>query len=144
MALHKDFPDDPHSILAPSVHWFPADESLRKTTMDKLMPPLVPALRRKVAVGFKLDCVTADGGIPNYYPDFIVKLPGNRVVIVETKGQEDMDVGPRMARLKQWCEDVSHAGAGVAYDFVYVDEESFKEYAPKGFASLLASFRKFK
>src|SRR5450432_1244948 len=48
MALHKDFPDNPHAILDPSIRWFPADEALRETTMDKLMPPLVPALRKKV------------------------------------------------------------------------------------------------
>jgi len=48
MALHKDFPDSPHAILDPSIRWFPADEALRESTMDKLMPPLVPALRKKV------------------------------------------------------------------------------------------------
>jgi type III restriction enzyme len=48
MALHKDFPDSPHAILDPDVRWFPADEALRDTTMDKLMPPLVAQLRRKV------------------------------------------------------------------------------------------------
>ena len=48
MALPKDFPQSPHAILDPSIRWFPADEALRETTMDKLMPPLVPALRRKV------------------------------------------------------------------------------------------------
>ncbi len=48
MALHKDFPNDPHAILDPSIRWFPADESLRDTTMNKLMPPLVATLRKKV------------------------------------------------------------------------------------------------
>ncbi|MCH9034788.1 MAG: DEAD/DEAH box helicase family protein, partial [Planctomycetes bacterium] len=48
MALHPDFPESPHAILDPSVRWFPADEALRETTSDKLMPPLVPQLRRKV------------------------------------------------------------------------------------------------
>jgi type III restriction enzyme len=48
MALHKDFPESPYAILDPSIRWFPADEALRETTMDKLMPPLVPELRRKV------------------------------------------------------------------------------------------------
>lgn len=43
MALH---PDDPHAILDPALRWFPADEALRGTTMDKLMPPLVPELRK--------------------------------------------------------------------------------------------------
>jgi len=101
-------------------------------------------VKNYLAVGFKLDYVTADGGISNYYPDFVVKRPGNRVVIVETKGLQDVDVGPKMARLKQWCDDVNRAASGVTYDFVYVDEESFKRYAPKSFSSLLASFRDFK
>jgi type III restriction enzyme len=48
MALHKDFPESPYAILDPSIRWFPADEALRETSMDKLMPPLVPQLRRKV------------------------------------------------------------------------------------------------
>ncbi|MCK1281798.1 DEAD/DEAH box helicase family protein [Bradyrhizobium sp. 61] len=48
MALHPDFPSDPHAILNPAIRWFPADEAMRETSMDKLMPPLVAALRQKV------------------------------------------------------------------------------------------------
>src|SRR4051812_29532970 len=48
MALHPGFPASPYSILDPTVRWFPADEALRENSMDKLMPPLVPELRRKV------------------------------------------------------------------------------------------------
>ena len=48
MALHKDFPQSPHAILEPGIRWFPADEALRETSMEKLMPPLVAELRRKV------------------------------------------------------------------------------------------------
>ncbi len=48
MALHPDFPKSPHAILEPTLRWFPADETLRETSSDKLMPPLVPQLRRKV------------------------------------------------------------------------------------------------
>ena len=44
MALHKDFPASLYAILDPAPRWFPADESLRETSMDKLMPQL----RRKV------------------------------------------------------------------------------------------------
>ncbi len=49
MAIHKDFPTSPHEIINPEVRWFPADESLRETTLEKLLPPLVPELRRQVA-----------------------------------------------------------------------------------------------
>ncbi len=48
MALHPDFPTSPHAILDPTVRWFPADEALRESSMEKLMPPLVPELRKQV------------------------------------------------------------------------------------------------
>ena len=48
MALHPNFPESPFVILDPSIRWFPADEALRTTTSDKLMPPLVAELRKKV------------------------------------------------------------------------------------------------
>ncbi|MFZ4125036.1 MAG: DEAD/DEAH box helicase, partial [Rickettsiales bacterium] len=48
MALHPDFPTSPHEILNPDIRWFPADEELRKTNYDKLMPPLVAQLRKLV------------------------------------------------------------------------------------------------
>ncbi len=48
MALHPDFPDSPHAILEPDVRWLPADETLRETSFEKLLPPLVPELRRQV------------------------------------------------------------------------------------------------
>ena len=48
MALHPDFPDSPHAILDPELRWFPADETLRETSAEKLMPPLVAELRRRV------------------------------------------------------------------------------------------------
>ncbi|NPV41966.1 MAG: DEAD/DEAH box helicase family protein [Anaerolineae bacterium] len=48
MALHPDFPVSPYQVLNPDIRWFPADEALRETTSDKLLPPLVPELRRQV------------------------------------------------------------------------------------------------
>src|SRR3990170_5253408 len=48
MALHQRFPSSPHAILDPAIRWFPADEALRETSSEKLMPPLVWELRRKV------------------------------------------------------------------------------------------------
>ncbi|MEW5884857.1 MAG: DEAD/DEAH box helicase family protein, partial [Armatimonadota bacterium] len=48
MGVHKEFPTSPYEIIDPDVRWFPADEALRATSMDKLMPPLVAQLRRNV------------------------------------------------------------------------------------------------
>lgn len=48
MALHPDFPNSPYTILDPAIRWFPADEALRATSYEKLLPPLVHELRKKV------------------------------------------------------------------------------------------------
>ncbi len=96
------------------------------------------------AVRFKLDYVNADGGISNYYPDFLVKLPGNRICIVETKGLEDLDVPLKMERLRQWCEDINRVQTDVKYDFVFVDEGSFEKYRPDSFRQLVDGFREYK
>jgi type III restriction enzyme len=96
------------------------------------------------AVSFKLDYVNSHGDISNYYPDFLVKLNDGRIVVVETKGREELDLPQKMQRLKQWCADVNGAQAQIRYDFVYVDEESFDTYKPKTFDSLLAGFREYK
>ena len=44
----SELPRIPHAILDPAIRWFPADEALRESSSEKLMPPLVPQLRRKV------------------------------------------------------------------------------------------------
>jgi type III restriction enzyme len=97
-----------------------------------------------LAVHFRLDYVNADGDISNYYPDFLVKLSNRRIVIVETKGVEDLDVPLKMQRLRQWCEDINRVQTDVTYDFVFVDQESFEKYRPTAFRHLLDGFREYK
>ncbi|UJS16667.1 MAG: DEAD/DEAH box helicase family protein [Candidatus Jettenia sp.] len=50
MALHPQFPKSPYAILDPDIRWFPADETLREQSYDKLLPPLVAVLRKKVKI----------------------------------------------------------------------------------------------
>ena len=97
-----------------------------------------------LAVRFKLDYVNADGDISNYYPDFMVKVSDDKTYVVETKGREDLDVPLKMQRLQQWCQDINRAQTGVAYDYVYVDEDSFEKYRPSSFKDLTANFREYR
>jgi len=97
-----------------------------------------------MAVHFKLDYIKADGGISDYYPDFLVKLANGKSVVVETKGLEDLDVPLKMARLRQWCEDINKVQADRVFDFVFVDEEGFQKFRPTSFRQLLGGFTKFK
>ena len=48
MAIHPSFPTSPYEILNPEHRWFPADEDLRESSYDKLVPPLVNNIRREV------------------------------------------------------------------------------------------------
>jgi type III restriction enzyme len=105
---------------------------------------VVSYAKNYLAVNFKLDYVKADGDIANYYPDFLVKLSDKRIVIVETKGQEDLDVPQKMARLRQWCEDINRVRPDEKYDFVYVDQESFEKFKPVSFRQLVDGFREYK
>ena len=48
MALHPKFPTSPYAPLVPDQRWFPADEALRSTAYEKLIPPLVAKVRQEV------------------------------------------------------------------------------------------------
>lgn len=105
---------------------------------------VVSYAKNYLAVHFKLDYVNADGDISNYYPDFLVKVSSKHVFIIETKGQEELDVPLKMQRLGQWCEDINRIQADVEYDFVFVDEESFEKYRPTSFKQLVEGFTDYK
>lgn len=49
MALHPHLPKSPYDILPPEQRWFPADEDLRASYYERLLPPLVAHIRREVA-----------------------------------------------------------------------------------------------
>ena len=96
------------------------------------------------AVNLRIDYVNSDGDISNYYPDFIVRASSKQIYIVEVKGREELDVPLKMDRLKQWCNDINNLQSDIKFDFVYVDEDSFRRYHPKSFKSCVDSFREYK
>ena len=105
---------------------------------------IISYVKNYMAVHFQIDYVNADGNISNYYPDFIVKYSSDLVVIVETKGLEDLDVPLKMKRLREWCVDINKAQPDIHYDYIFVDEESFNQYKPKNFEALMSGFRDYK
>jgi type III restriction enzyme len=105
---------------------------------------IISYVKNYLGVHFRIDYKNADGDISNYLPDFIVKKSEKEVFIVETKGQEDLDVPLKTERLKQWCKDINKAQSKIKYDFVFVDEEDFRKYNPKTFTQLIQNFKKYK
>lgn len=49
MAIHPDFPVDPHTVIPPEHRWYPGEQQLADPQeAAKLLPPLVSAIRRGV------------------------------------------------------------------------------------------------
>lgn len=48
MGLHPEFPRWPYAELVPEHRWFPADETLRERSYERLIPPLVARIREEV------------------------------------------------------------------------------------------------
>lgn len=97
-----------------------------------------------MSINFKIDFVNSDGGISNYYPDFIVRDTDDNILVIETKGAEDLDDQLKLQRLKQWCFDVNKSGSVSRFDFVYVDQENFEKYRPNSLSELVRIFREGK
>lgn len=95
------------------------------------------------AVGFKLDYVKSDGDISNYVPDFIVKDESGNYWVIETKGLEELDLPNKMARLKQWCQDINRVQTKAKWGFVYIPSDKFEQIHPKSFSDLVANFNEY-
>jgi type III restriction enzyme len=90
-------------------------------------------------LNFKMTYINFEGGISNYYPDFVLQLNNNDWFVVETKGAENLDDPKKIERLKIWCEDATKS-TGKIYKYLYVRQEdwyslgmtpnSFKEIIP--------------
>jgi len=49
-----------------------------------------------------------------------------------------------MARLKAWCKDINAAQTKILFDYAFVEEAKFIEYAPGTFEALVQSFMTYK
>jgi type III restriction enzyme len=65
---------------------------------------------------FALEYISRTGALRYYYPDFVLRLDDDTCLIVETKGQEDLDVALKDRRARRWCQDATRlAGREWAY-----------------------------
>ena len=56
---------------------------------------------------FALEYISNAGALRYYYPDFALRLADDTCLIVETKGQEDLDVALKDRRARRWCKDAA-------------------------------------
>jgi type III restriction enzyme len=68
---------------------------------------------------FGLEYISRAGALRYYFPDFVLRLADDTCLIVETKGQEDLDVALKDRRARRWCQDATRlAGREWAYEKV--------------------------
>ncbi|HHT9772548.1 TPA: hypothetical protein ACT9HL_000115, partial [Legionella pneumophila] len=90
------------------------------------------------AMGFFLDYRNQEGGIANYYPDFIVKKSPTEYWIIELKGREGIEDMVKKERLEQWCQDATQQDKNnIMYSAMYIQEDNWERYRPRDFKSLI-------
>ena len=89
------------------------------------------------AISFKLDYIKTTGEISNYYTDFIVKRNNKEIWIIEYKGMEDIEVPQKINRLKEWINDVNNLQDEINYEWLFVDDYTFKMNPPSNFQELI-------
>jgi len=90
---------------------------------------------------FKIEYITRNGTIANYFPDFVVKASASAHWIVETKGNEDLDVAPKWERLVKWCADATALDRkGRTFQALYIPERDFLRNPPRTFSEAVAYF----
>ena len=86
--------------------------------------------KNDIHTGFYVEYASPRGSIASYYPDFIAKASDGTIWIIETKGQEDIDVEPKWQRLLTWCQDATSLDPKAkTYRALFVDQATWDRHA---------------
>ena len=76
---------------------------------------------------FALEYISKAGALRYYYPDFVMRLDDDSCLIVETKGQEDLDVALKDRRARRWCQDATRL-SGRDWGYEKVPQKLFDSF----------------
>ncbi len=76
---------------------------------------------------FALEYISKAGALRYYYPDFVMRLNDDTCLIVETNGQEDLDVALKDRRARRWCQDSTRL-AGREWGYEKVPQKLFDTF----------------
>lgn len=86
-------------------------------------------------INLKIPYIAKDGFLRRYIPDFIVRTKDG-MVIVETKGREDVDVVTKDSQGKRWAEEISKR-TETKWTFLRIDQKEFEKARYNKFAELI-------
>ena len=108
----------------------PVDSSLEArfaTFLDKKATDVTAWAKLTMNSRFALEYISRAGALRYYYPDFVMRLLDGSCLIVETKGQEDLDVALKDRRARRWCEDATRL-SGREWAYEKVPQRLFERY----------------
>ncbi len=85
--------------------------------------------------GFVIEYTDAAGNLRYYEPDFVAVLMNGSRYIVETKGQEDVNVANKDRAATMWCENAS-ALTGERWAYLKVQQSEYKKLQADSFEDL--------
>lgn len=86
--------------------------------------------------GFVIEYTDSAGNLRYYEPDFVAQIANGTCYIVETKGQEDINVANKDRAARLWCENATRL-LGKPWAYVKVRQEDYKKLQPNEFADLM-------
>jgi type III restriction enzyme len=85
--------------------------------------------------GFSIEYADAAGNLRLYYPDFVAVADDGTHWLIETKGQEDMNVLLKDMAAELWCRNATQLGVG-SWRYVKVGQVAFDRVQPGALADL--------
>lgn len=137
----EPFPHGRQTVDSPKTvfNLCPADNEFEKTfaVFCDAAPDVARFSKLPRRFGFAIEYTDSANRLRFYEPDFVVVTTGGENVIVETKGQEDVDVAFKDRAARLWCEYATIL-KGEAWRFVKVRQGEYKALQPDEFADLLS------
>ena len=87
-------------------------------------------------IGFSIEYTDNNANLPYYYPDFVVKSESDEMWLVETKGQESIEVAFKDRAAQMWCENATIL-TGQQWRYVKVPQKEYLKLQPVEFTDLL-------
>ncbi|MFQ3609496.1 MAG: DEAD/DEAH box helicase family protein [Chloroherpetonaceae bacterium] len=87
--------------------------------------------------GFHIEYTDSATNMRYYEPDFAVRLTTGVHYIVETKGQEDVDVSFKDRAATLWCENATRL-TGTEWHYLKIPQKKFADLQPDAFSDLAA------
>jgi type III restriction enzyme len=117
----------------------PVDSSLEARFAEFLDTALDVSAWAKLTMNtrFALEYIGKSGALRYYYPDFVMRLTNDSCLVIETKGQEDLDVALKDLRARRWCVDATRL-AGREWAYEKVPQKLFDKFHGDSIASLRA------